>query len=353
MDPLTGESNVPALQFDNPNPNGNPYVKWDGYQQLPDGTTELIDAKTAISLPFSTGNGPFVPESTLEQLANKSDALEENPGYSGVIEVPTDQVAADTQAVLNDLNINNIGVRVRPFQDATGVVPDAATTDATAPLDTADPILGADLGNTDLSSPGATDTTSATSFPNTGNLIGAGLLGGGGLGNLMSPSSHTDPTTLGILDTTPLFSATYGVNPDGSLATLSTRALVSPGDGLITPPQPTTPAPANITTPASPPPTPGPADTAPASPPPSTPVDTAPVIPPPLPDPVDVTPPPSPQPPAPVDTTPVIPPPPDPTINSDPTISSDPTSDLGNDPSAIDGGGDGAMADMATMDASC
>ncbi|HEY1411279.1 MAG TPA: hypothetical protein VGF36_04020, partial [Rhodopila sp.] len=36
MDPLTGQSNVPALQFDNPNPNGNPYVKWDGYQSLPD-----------------------------------------------------------------------------------------------------------------------------------------------------------------------------------------------------------------------------------------------------------------------------------------------------------------------------
>jgi hypothetical protein len=26
-DPLTGQSNVPALQFDNPNPNGNPFVK--------------------------------------------------------------------------------------------------------------------------------------------------------------------------------------------------------------------------------------------------------------------------------------------------------------------------------------
>jgi hypothetical protein len=110
-DPLTGQSNVPALQFDNPNPNGNPYVKWDGFQQLPDGTTELIDAKTAIS-PFSTADGPFVPQSTLDQFLNKSAALDQNPGYTGVIEVPTQQAATDAQAALDNLGITNIDVRV-------------------------------------------------------------------------------------------------------------------------------------------------------------------------------------------------------------------------------------------------
>src|SRR6202041_3264486 len=117
--------------------------------------------------------------------------------------------------------------------------------------------------------------------------IGAGLLGGGALGNLLSPSSQTDPTAAdpaaaGILNTTPLFSATYGVNPDGSLTTLSPPTLVSPGDGSITPPQPFTLSPVD-TIPASPP-TPAPVDTAPASPPPPpAPVDVAPASPPPPP----------------------------------------------------------------------
>jgi hypothetical protein len=124
-DPLTGQSNVPALQFDNPNANREPFVKWDGYQQLPDGTTELIDAKTAIS-PFSTADGPFVPQCTLDQLVNKSAALDQNPGYTGVIEVPTDQAAADAQAALDNLGITNIDVRVRPSEDAAPAVPDAA-----------------------------------------------------------------------------------------------------------------------------------------------------------------------------------------------------------------------------------
>jgi hypothetical protein len=261
MDPLTGQSNVPALDFDNPNPNGNPFVKWDGYQTLPDGTSELIDAKTAIS-PFSTSDGPFVPQSTLDQLVNKSAALDQNPGYSGVIEVPTTQAAADAQAALDGLGIGNIDVRVRPFQDAASpasgvaadggpVVDPAAASQvgsdaAAAPVGEPDPALGtAALGT---AGPAASD---ATSLPNAGNLLGAGLLGAGAMGNALSPSPSpaastpsTQPATADIApDTTcvgtlPLYSATYGVNPDGSLTTLSPPALVSPGDTSITPPQP-------------------------------------------------------------------------------------------------------------------
>jgi hypothetical protein len=51
-------------------------------------------------LPFSTADAPFVPQSTLDQLVNKSAALDQNPEYTGVIEVPTDQAAADEQVLL-------------------------------------------------------------------------------------------------------------------------------------------------------------------------------------------------------------------------------------------------------------
>ncbi len=353
-DPLTGQSNVPALQFDNPNPNGNPYVKWDGYQQLPDGTTELIDAKTAIS-PFSTADGPFVPQSTLDQLVNKSAALDQNPGYTGVIEVPTEQAAADAQAALDNLGIDNIDVRVRPFQDAAPTVPDAAVSDspvadpnaATTPASVPDPAL-----DTAAASPTAGD---GTSLLNTSSLVGAGLLGAGAVGNALSPAPQPAPAAdatpstppVSTADATPsappapaaadatpsappaaaadatpsalpLFSATYGVNPDGSLTTLSPPTLVSPGDTSITPPQPIIPDPVD-TTPADP------IDTAPVD---TAPVDTAPV---------DTTP---------VDTTPV-----DTTPASPPPVAPDPGTDSSGDLSGIDGGGGGggAMDDMAAM----
>jgi hypothetical protein len=330
-DPLTGQSNVPALQFDNPNPNGNPYVKWDGYQQLPDGTTELIDAKTAIS-PFSTADGPFVPQSTLDQLVNKSAALDQNPGYTGVIEVPTEQAAADAQAALDNLGIDNIDVRVRPFQDAAPSVPDAAVSDspivdpnaAATPASVPDPAL-----DTAAASPTAGD---GTSLLNTSSLVGAGLLGAGAAGNALSPAPQpastadatpsappaatadatpstppapaADPTP----STLPLYSATYGVNPDGSLTTLSAPTLVSPGDTSITPPQPIIA---------------DPVDTTPADPIDTTPVDTAPI---------DT---------APVDITPASPAP----------VVPDPGTDSSGDLSGIDGGGGGggAMDDMAAM----
>jgi hypothetical protein len=343
-DPLTGQSNVPALQFDNPNPNGNPYVKWDGFQQLPDGTTELIDAKTAIS-PFSTADGPFIPQSTLDQLVNKSAALDQNPGYTGVIEVPTQQAATDTQTALDNLGITNIDVRVRPFQDPAATVPDVTAptspTDVTPPADATPP------------------TSDGLTLPNTGNLIGAGVLGAGALGNALSPPTSdptTDPSAVTTPGSQPLYSAIYGVNPDGSLTTISPPALVSPGDTSMTPPQPITPP-----QPVTPPITPSPVDTAPIDPtPPITPPQ--PIIPPITPDPVNTAPidpispiippiTPSPVDTAPIDPTPPITPPttPDPGITSDPGISADP----GIDPSAFDGGGGGGMDDMAAMDASC
>ncbi|MGZ2874378.1 hypothetical protein AAEQ99_16760, partial [Pseudomonas aeruginosa] len=58
------------------------------------------------------------------------------------------------------------------------------------------------------------------SLLNGSSAAGAGLLGAGALGNALDPSSQS---------TTPTFSVTLGINPDGSTTTLSPPTLVSPG----------------------------------------------------------------------------------------------------------------------------
>lgn len=249
-DPLTGRGNVPALRFDNPNPKGKPYVKWDGYQTLPDGTTELIEAKTAIAVQNS--KGPFVPQKVLKQLDNKSAALDQNPGYRGVIEVPSEQVAADAQALLDANGIENIGVRVRPFQDAAAPISelaaDALPADAAAtPLAALDPALEAAAA-----SPTATD---GSSLLNSGSRFGAGLLGAGALGNVLPPFAPADPVADATSSSQSLYGVTSGVGPDG-LPTTPPPTLESPGDTSIAP------APAIDAAPADP----APADPLPAAP---------------------------------------------------------------------------------------
>ena len=60
-DPVTGQSpRTPALRYDNPNPNGESIVRWDGPRVLPDGTIELVDAKKATPT-FPTRTGPLTP----------------------------------------------------------------------------------------------------------------------------------------------------------------------------------------------------------------------------------------------------------------------------------------------------
>lgn len=112
-DVATRQRQVPALQYDNINPKGAPYVKFDGYRLLDDGTTELIDAKTRI-VPFSTTEGPYISESVRSGLRRQSAALKQNFGYSGVFELPTEPAAAEAQDVLDELDIGNISVRLRP-----------------------------------------------------------------------------------------------------------------------------------------------------------------------------------------------------------------------------------------------
>ncbi|MBO2563887.1 hypothetical protein [Shewanella algae] len=108
----TRQRQVPALRYDNPNPNGAPFVKFDGYQQLDNGVIELIDSKTRI-VPFSTREGPFISPSVRDGLVRKSEALSQNSGYRGVIELPTIEARREAQQVLRKLGITNISTRVR------------------------------------------------------------------------------------------------------------------------------------------------------------------------------------------------------------------------------------------------
>ena len=115
-DPVTGRSAAsPAPRYDNPNPNGEPIVRWDGIQVLPDGAIELIDAKKAIPI-IPRRTGPFTPPKFEDQLERQSAALAQNPGYTGVIEVPTAEAAADARRVIAGLGIRNISFRVRPLR---------------------------------------------------------------------------------------------------------------------------------------------------------------------------------------------------------------------------------------------
>ena len=60
--------------------------------------------------------GPFTSPKFEEQLERQSAALAQNPGFTGVIEVPTAEAAAEARSVIFGLGIENISVRVRPSQ---------------------------------------------------------------------------------------------------------------------------------------------------------------------------------------------------------------------------------------------
>ena len=104
---------APALRFDNPKPNGASFVKFDGYQQLDNGITELIDSKTRL-VPFSTRQGPFISDSVRDGLVRKSLAIQQNEGFRAVLEFPTATARREAQQVLRQLGITNISTRVRP-----------------------------------------------------------------------------------------------------------------------------------------------------------------------------------------------------------------------------------------------
>ena len=58
----------------------------------------------------------FIPPSVENELERKSAALAQNPGYKGVIELPTAEAVAEARSVIAGLGIENISVRLRPFR---------------------------------------------------------------------------------------------------------------------------------------------------------------------------------------------------------------------------------------------
>jgi hypothetical protein len=91
---------VPALTYNNPNPRGRSFVKFDGIES--DGVT-LIDRKLNITS----------KSKQLRDLGRVSDVIAQNPGYSLFLEVPKQSVANRAIKILDKLGITNIGVRVR------------------------------------------------------------------------------------------------------------------------------------------------------------------------------------------------------------------------------------------------
>lgn len=99
---LSQRKAVPAIRFDNPNPNGNNFVKFDGVEDV-DGIT-LIDRKTALT--------SF--DKQIQSVQRVSNALKQNPGIKAVFEFPSQKAADRATNILIEQNIRNITVRVAP-----------------------------------------------------------------------------------------------------------------------------------------------------------------------------------------------------------------------------------------------
>jgi hypothetical protein len=81
---------APTLRYDNPNPNGNNYVRFDGIEKTTDGQgIILIDRKLKLA-DFNDG----AKESTASTFRRVDEAVRQNPGYQVVYEFPN-QAALD------------------------------------------------------------------------------------------------------------------------------------------------------------------------------------------------------------------------------------------------------------------
>jgi filamentous hemagglutinin len=91
-DIATGKTVVPALRYDNPNPGGVNYIKFDGVEMAPDGSAVLLlDAKTKLPLWSQAAQ-----DSVRATLKRVRKALEQNPRYRVIYEFPNE--AAKNQA---------------------------------------------------------------------------------------------------------------------------------------------------------------------------------------------------------------------------------------------------------------
>jgi filamentous hemagglutinin len=97
---------VPALRYDNPNPKGNNFVKFDGIE----GNT-LIDSKTKILVIRRSDGTEFIPQA--DDIRRVSRAAAQNPQFNVVYEFPTVGAQREAIDVLQRLGIQNIRTRVR------------------------------------------------------------------------------------------------------------------------------------------------------------------------------------------------------------------------------------------------
>ncbi|MGF2040641.1 MAG: hypothetical protein RMZ43_036030 [Nostoc sp. CmiVER01] len=109
-DIATRKGVVPALRYDNGNPKGRNYIRFDGIEKGADGSsTLLIDAKKQLPL-WSEG----AKRDLLDSLDRVKTAVEQNPGYKVMYEFPNEKAA---QAAKEFLTVNKldkvVSVRVR------------------------------------------------------------------------------------------------------------------------------------------------------------------------------------------------------------------------------------------------
>lgn len=71
----------------------------------------MLDAKTRL-LTFQSRGSTVVPQA--DDLRRMSEALRQNPEFTGVLEFPDAAAQRQARQILRDLNITNIQTRVRP-----------------------------------------------------------------------------------------------------------------------------------------------------------------------------------------------------------------------------------------------
>jgi hypothetical protein len=98
-DIVTRNKIVPALFFDNPNLRGRNFVRFDGIEG-----TRLIDRKLNVT----------TKSKQVRDLRRMSLALQQNPAFQGVIQVPDAAAQRAAMRALNKAGVNNITVEIAP-----------------------------------------------------------------------------------------------------------------------------------------------------------------------------------------------------------------------------------------------
>ena len=109
-DIATSKQIVPALRYNNPNPRGMDFVKFDGYEVLPDGQTMLmIDSKVRLPLWSEATQGKMI-----ETMQRVKEALDQNPGFRVVYEFPDEASRREASRFIQQQGFDKvIGTRVR------------------------------------------------------------------------------------------------------------------------------------------------------------------------------------------------------------------------------------------------